>query len=111
MPKEHVSSANPGPKRASGWISPQELANALDVRIDYLRRDVLPSLAPGLVRKEGGKTQIHGRSAIDAHLYRRALREARKAILAEQAASAQQELNEELAAIETLLLHSIRGEL
>ena len=67
--------------RASAWLTPRELAAALDVRLDYLRREIIPTLPAEIRWKKGGRLFVHGRRTIEAILTSRLLAQARKQVL------------------------------
>jgi hypothetical protein len=89
------------PNRPSSWLSPRELAAALNVRIDYARRKIIPSLPEEICKREGRRIMVNGRLAIEHYLVRRLMRQALEEARAEHESA---EIAKELAYFELRLL-------
>jgi hypothetical protein len=94
-------------KRDAAWLSPSQLAAALDVRQDYCRREIIPNLPAAARRRKGRSILVHGRLAIEHYLTRRLEERVRKQLLrereeAEQVRSVQEE--EDFVSLNCLLI-------
>ncbi|MDC0934767.1 hypothetical protein OAS39_00670 [Pirellulales bacterium] len=63
-----TSKAKSPDRRPSGWLTPVELARALDLSPHYVRTEVLSRVPDDAVRREGRWIKIYARVAIEAWL-------------------------------------------
>jgi len=55
-------------RRESGWIGLKELADALGLSLDHVRKNVLRHVPADCQRRDGQKIMVYGRAAIEAWL-------------------------------------------
>ncbi|MEQ8849894.1 hypothetical protein [Botrimarina sp.] len=55
-------------RRESSWLTVRQLADALDVSIDYVRREVLRRAPADMVRRDVRPMRVYGRGCIELAL-------------------------------------------
>lgn len=55
-------------KHESAWIPLQALADALDISVDHLRKNILRQIPADCQRRDRSKIMVYGRGAIEAWL-------------------------------------------
>lgn len=56
------------PDRQSGWLTIQQLADAMDCTYGYCRREIVRCAAPEDIRMEGQRKMIKARPTIERYL-------------------------------------------
>jgi len=51
--------------REAAWLTVRQLANALDLTTDFVRREVLRYAPADCIRREGRRIIVHGRTVLE----------------------------------------------
>ena len=66
--------ANPPPqRRESAWLTLRQLADALDLSLTHVRREVLRAVPADMQRRTGNRIEVYGRGAIEIWIRRQQL--------------------------------------